>query len=400
MAIPSMKNYSPWSGRSPIEWLIVGAGPQGMTVAVHIRHRGVPRARLRVLDPEPEPLACWRRRAMAVGMSTLRSPAWYHIDVDRTSLLAYASATGRPLGSGDQHPSLELFNDHARHVITRVGIGGAELTGTVQALARAPQGWCVYTDRGSVLARVVVLALGSADGGHWPSWARSLARRGVSIGHVLESACPRWQSGSLAVVGGGLSAAQVALAAASRGQRVTLFARQSLRVAPFDTHPCWFRGDALVAFRSVQPPEGRWSELVRARNTGTLTPAVARHLVRCLGEGPGRVALVGAPIERVAAWGTGTRFILATGRVEVDHVALATGFDRRMPGASWIERTARTLGLPLAQSGHPVPDTWLQWAPGLYVCGALAELQLGPIARGLAGGRRAAQLIAQHLGNR
>jgi len=371
-----------------------------MTVAVHVRCRGVPSANLRVLDPEPEPLACWRRRAATVGMSSLRSPAWHHIDVARTSLLGYASATGRPLRSGDQCPSLELFDDHARHVIAGARIGDARLAATAQGIERARRGWRVDTDRGSVLARVVVLALGSADGGHWPGWARSLERRGVSIGHLLEPWCPLSPSGSLAVVGGGLSAAQFALAAVRRGQGVTMFARRPLRVASFDTHPRWFRGDALVAYRAVRPIERRWGELTRARNPGTLTPAVARCLARCLGEGPGRIRLVSDPIERVSARGTGARFTFATGAVDVNHVVLATGFDQRLPGTTWIKRDARSLGLPLAANGHPLPDAWLQWAPGLYVCGALAELQLGPTARGLAGGRQAAQLIVQHAGNR
>ncbi len=396
----TVNRVSPRRGSRPIDSLIIGAGPLGMAVAVHLRHRGVPPAELRVLDPESEPLACWRRRAAAVSMSELRSPAWHHIDVARRSLLTYASATGRALDSEDQRPSVELFNDHARHVITHAGISDAGLTGTAQGLVRVPQGWRVITDRGTLLARVVVLALGSADGGHWPGWARSVARQGVSIGHVLEPTYPHWQSGALAVVGGGLSAAQAALGAARKGQRVTMFVRRPLRIASFDTHPRWFRDDALVAFRALQPPKRRRVELVRARNPGTLTPAAARCLVRCLGEGPGRITLVSDPIERVAARGAGARFCFATGAVDVDHVVLATGFDRHLPGTRWIKETARTLGLPLAPSGHPALDGWLQWAPGLYVCGALAELQLGPTARGLAGGRQAARLIAQRVDNR
>ena len=76
---------------------------------------------------------------------------------------------------------------------------------------------------------------------------------------------------------------------------------------------------------------------------------------------------------------------------------LATGFDRVDPNSKWLARDALKLGLPLNNSGHPLPDDWLQWASGLYVCGMHGELQLGPTARGLAGGRRAGQLISHHI---
>jgi cation diffusion facilitator CzcD-associated flavoprotein CzcO len=379
-----------------MDWLIVGAGPQGMMVAVHLRRRGVPAANLRVLDPEPEPLARWRQRTAAVGMSELRSPAWFHLDEARASLLAYASSSGRPLSSGDARPSLALFDDHARFVLDSLGIGGAMLTGTARSLTRDGRGWCVHTDRGSTCARIVVLALGDGDRGEWPPWARSLTRRGASIGHVLEPGPLRWHSGSLAVVGGGLSAAQVALAAAARGQRVTMFARRPLRVASFDTHPRWFQNDSLLAYRAVQPVERRRGELARSRNPGTVNPAAASQLARCLGEGPSRVTLLTGPIERVSVSASGVRFTLRSRDVVADHVVLATGFAQQRRGPCWIETTARTLGLPVTQDGQPIPDGWLQWAPGLYLTGALAELQLGPTAPGLAGGRQAAQIIAQH----
>lgn len=334
---------------------------------------------------------------MAVGMSALRSPAWLHIDVTRSSLLGYAVASGRTLDSEEQCPPLDLFNDHARYVLARDGIDTALITGTVQGIAPSSKGWCVNSDQGSILAREIVLALGSADGGHWPGWARSFQRRGVSIEHVLETTSSRWKSGPLAIVGGGLSAAQAALAAASRGQCVTMFARRSLRIAAYDTHPRWFNDDALVEFRAVQPLERRQSELVRGRNPGTVTAEVASVLDRWLGDGPGRITLVHEPIESVAPSGSGVKFTWRQGVVETDHVLLATGFERHVPGERWIRQLARTLGLPLSPRGQPIPDERLQWAPGLHVCGALAELQLGPAARGLAGGRLAARIISQSV---
>lgn len=383
-----------------LDVLIIGSGPLGMTTAVCLCRRGMPPAGLRLLDPHPEPLACWRRRAEAVCMPELRSPAWYHIDPRPASLMAYAAAKGRALDSSDQRPSLQLFEDHTRQVITESGLDHAGVTGTAQGFAPVCNGWRVATGRDALYARSVVLALGNGEHGDWPHWARSLERRGVLIGHVLESEDRFWQTGTVAVVGGGLSAAQVAVAAARNGQSVVMFVKRLPRIANFDFDPKWFCDDAPSVFRSAYPVERRTAALARARNPGSVPPATAECLARYRGEGPGRIRLVSESIERVAARGSGVRFFLATSTIDADHVVLATGFDRHLPGSGWLERTARALGLPVAPSGHPVLDAWLQWAPGLYVCGALAELEVGPAARGLAGGRQAGRLIAQHLCNR
>jgi len=43
-----------------LEWLIIGGGVQGTFISHYLTAvAGVPRERLRVLDPEPEPLARW-----------------------------------------------------------------------------------------------------------------------------------------------------------------------------------------------------------------------------------------------------------------------------------------------------------------------------------------------------
>ena len=241
--------------------------------------------------------------------------------------------------------------------------------------------------------------MGSGIYGNWPSWARKLKQQGVSIAHVLEATTPSWQSGTLAVVGGGLSTAQVALTAAKRGQSVTMFLRRPLRVSEFDTHPRWFRSNELASFLSIRSKTKREGILMRERNPGTLTTSIAQRLASFLGQGPGRITLLTDPINRVSALRAGARFYLPQRTIDVDHVVLATGFEQRLPGADWIGQTARSQGLPLEPSGHPLLDRWLQWAPGLYVCGALAELQIGPTARGLFGGRQASRLIAYHTRN-
>mgnify|MGYP006952564412 CR=1 FL=1 len=54
----------------------------------------------------------------------------------------------------------------------------------------------------------------------------------------------------------------------------------------------------------------------------------------------------------------------------------------------------RRGGLELCSCGYPAPDKYLRWGD-VYVAGALAELELGPSARNIAGARLAAERIVE-----
>ena len=49
--------------------------------------------------------------------------------------------------------------------------------------------------------------------------------------------------------------------------------------------------------------------------------------------------------------------------------------------------------LPCSECGYPLVSEGLEWAPRLHVMGALAELEIGPIARNISGARHAAERI-------
>ena len=75
---------------------------------------------------------------------------------------------------------------------------------------------------------------------------------------------------------------------------------------------------------------------------------------------------------------------------------LATGFAPDRPGA-WLDGVSERLGLPLSACGYPIVDRALRWHPRIHVSGALAELELGPAARNIAGARMASERLLEHL---
>ncbi|MFJ7470361.1 hypothetical protein ACIQWI_17635 [Peribacillus frigoritolerans] len=78
-------------------------------------------------------------------------------------------------------------------------------------------------------------------------------------------------------------------------------------------------------------------------------------------------------------------------------ILLATGFKASMPGQEWLAPVIRSHHLRCAECGYPIISQSLQWGPGLYVTGALAELEMGPISRNISGARQAAERIVNSL---
>jgi hypothetical protein len=376
-----------------IDYLIVGSGVHGTCVALALLTHGVSGGAIGILDPHNEPLARWRERAAAVEMNHLRSPAIHHLQSDRLALLQYACSAGEPLPGDLVPPTVDLFERYTRDVVLRAGLRLMAIRGTAQALYRRPGGWCVQTEHQSIEARRLVLAIGSGEYSEWPEWACTLRRQHAPIAHVFDHGFRPVTSGSVAVIGGGLSAAHVTLAAAERGQPVTWGVRRPPTVSEYDADWDWFTGEAMIGFQRIRDPLQRRAIIDRNRHRGSVPPRVASRLIAAIADGA--IDLVTAPLLRTSRWRAGIRLSFDGCVVVVDHVVLATGYQRSLPGADWLAPAAAELGLPRGPGGFPLVDSSLRWASGLYTTGALAELEVGPTARAIAGGQRAAQLIAR-----
>ena len=61
----------------------------------------------------------------------------------------------------------------------------------------------------------------------------------------------------------------------------------------------------------------------------------------------------------------------------------------RGAGGAMLDEFIHDHGLPAAPCGYPIVDRCLRWHPRLFVTGALAELEIGPVARNIIGARLA-----------
>jgi cation diffusion facilitator CzcD-associated flavoprotein CzcO len=383
-----------------LDWLIVGGGVHGTLLSrALVEEAGVPRDRVQVIDPQDEPLARFREHAAATGLDVLRSSVVHHLDSDPMSLRRFAERHRRvgELHGIYQRPGMALFASHCDHVMDRCGLRALRVRGEATDLVERPSGLAVETTAGALLARRVVLAVGTADQPLWPAWAEMLRDSGGAVRHVFD---PGFRLDELLhwedpiVLGGGLSAVQVALwLGARRPGAVTLLTRHAVRVHEFDADSPWMGPRGARTFARIAGKGERRATIGRERHRGSVPAEFARALERARREGAivvvqDDVASASAPV------GGGVELELCSGGgLRGGGLVLATGFHPRRPGGPWLDRTMDRLGLEYAACGYPVVDASLRWAPGIYVTGPLAELEVGPVARNILGARMAGQRL-------
>jgi hypothetical protein len=383
-----------------LDWLIVGGGIHGVHTALCLTKRaGVPTSRLAILDPHATLLARWTRLTDVVDMEYLRSPNVHHLGVDVGDLDRFARRHAyREYGGYREpyrRPAYLLFQDHAAQLIEEAALASCHLQGAATGLERLANGWQVRTTHGAVAARRVVLAIGRTAT-YWPGWARHAAAQGLPIAHIFDpdSTYRRLPTaGSVIIIGGGISAAQMAVSLAARlpGQ-VTLLMRHAVRTVDFDSPPCWIGPKCMAEFWASTDYIQRRAMIRSARQPGSMPRDVARSLEACVAAGSLR--RVQGEIAHAEVAPQGVCLQLAQGpSLYADHVLLATGFDRARPGADWLDAAIAEHELPCAPCGYPVVDQGLQWAPRLMVIGPLAELELGPTAPNIIGARHAAERL-------
>ena len=386
-----------------LDWLIIGGGIHGTYMAnVLIQGAHIPLDQIRIIDPFDTLLHRWRQNTANCGMTYLRSPSVHNLDMPILSLYHFAKTWS---GGTDPafipnyfRPALSLFNDHCAAVIQKNSLDTIRIQGTVSSIREEQDGLHAVTAQETYKARHIILCLGNSDQPCWPSWAAGLREKKARIHHIFDQTFNRADlpdAGHTIVMGGGITAAQVALALSRQLQgKISLCSRHGLRHHDLDFDACWVGPKCLRGFAKTPYPARR-DMIKQARHRGSIPQDVMDELNKKMAKG--KINFVQAHITK--AWQHGERIVL-TGRdktLEVDQVVLATGFDEDRPGGAFVDQLVQTLELPTETCGYPILQQGILWAKNIFVTGPLAELGLGPCARNIIGVRRAGKELLTYL---
>jgi len=380
-------------------WLVIGGGIHGVHIATRlIEEAEIAHESLRIVDPGHRLLDRWLTNTAITGMTHLRSPSVHHLDIEPWSLQRFAGKrkSRKPglFAYPNNRPALSLFNKHCSRVIETHRLAELHVQARCVSIAVSCEGVNVGLSTGeSLTAHNVVLALGASEQPAWPEWA---SRETTGVHHVFESETEMWPTSleTICVVGGGITAGQVALRLLREGHQVHMVSRHALREHQFDSDPGWIGPKYMVGFARITDVDQRRTVIGEARHRGSVPPDVHQALRAAISDGQLKWHRTEVLQLDEGAPGLSVRLLNQT-RLDVSRVLLATGFSANRPGGEMLDALIRSAKLPCASCGYPIVDHALRWHPRIYVSGPLAELELGPTARNITGARRAGDRLVK-----
>ena len=395
-----------------------------------------------VIDPASHFNESWNARFDSLEINHLRSPAFAHpVAFEPSALLNFAiregrtnelidapTCIGRWLAATDLSmsepllkalPSSALFRDFCSSLerklphVWRSGTATSVCKDEATGKFRVHYKTTADQRERKVVARAVILATGPVGKWNVPApFEPHLASRLVlhteemivsgtrTLREEITLRCPG-KSARVLVIGGGISAAQAALAAYHAGHEVVLRSRRPLRTRAFDIANEWLdvRHANRLRFEFLSLPMEKRRQAVREAQSGGSVPAKYMVELCRLAEASSRMCLeVDEETDRskVSVSPDGEHVFVNGDAFAM--VILATGVVTA-PSCSPLYHSAGELIDGQTVDGLPSVDTRLRWAPDedLFVLGANAVLELGPGGGNLMGAMRGARIVSNEL---
>jgi cation diffusion facilitator CzcD-associated flavoprotein CzcO len=390
-----------------VDVAIVGAGPNGLSLAAHLRARGVDYVQFGI------PMWLWRS-AMPQGMflksegsaSSLSDPAGTH------TLEAFCAATGRDYADCGLPVSLDTFVNYGQWFRSDLGLEVEETL--VDNLAQRDAGFELTLGTGErLVARRVVIAVGVEHFTHIPEPLSALPAELCT--HSSRHSDPAtFRDREVVIVGAGQSALELAALMHESGVAVKILVRKE-KVAWNGKQLCSPR-PLLSYLRTPQSGLGYGWKIWAYANL----PGVFRRLPEATRIAKARTALgpAGAPWLRDRVDGkvpiltgcTVTDVKDVAGRVhltttsadgtnaelEADHVVAATGYRPDLDRLTFLSDGIRS-GLKRVGDSPAVGPDFQSSIGGLYFIGPAVAPTFGPLTRFVYGSPHAAPTVARRL---
>ena len=389
---------------------IIGGGVHGTHLAIRLLNAGVcDRERLRILDPAGL-LATLRRQCQQCGMTEFRSPFVHHIGRDPFSLREFAQQRGRTneiraSEIGGDRPTASLFFDHATWLCERHELSSLIEPKRATAITERNDHVEIETPSSRHTARWCLLAIGHRKLNR-PGWAEDIEPAAL-VDHVWDCGFDPEEIGStdtVGIVGGGVTAAKLAVTLAQPGREVRLFARSPFQVELREAGSDWMHFSRVIDRLHELPPasRARAERVAEARHSGAMPPHVFRRLRRTIQNE--RIELDRTEITTASNAGGTVVVSCEDGTARcLDRVVCATGFGSPYEGPLFDQiREETALGTGY-RNAPLLDDETLRWQreddtlSRIAVSGAAAQQVLGPFSRNIIGARRAGDCLVGWL---
>ena len=399
----------PAAARSRLPTVVIGAGPNGLAVAAHLRDAGIETMSF------GEPLESWSGH-MPAGMLLRSRRRSSHIADPRQALTIGAYEQACRLRVSDPTITLEEFVDYGRW-FQRTAVPDVDPR-RVTAVGRDGDAFVVQVDGGEETAAArVIVAAGLSPFMDRPEPFAGLAAPVCS--HSYEHADLGVFAGlRTAVIGSGQSALESAALLHEAGAAVEVLARApAIRwLGELDGDVSTSRKAERRPLPAITPPPtdvgGRATGWIAAAPEvfrvlpESLHPTISYRCIRPAGAGWLRPRLVDVPIScgrsvlDARADVDCVKLSLSDGSTrEVDRVLLGTGFKIDVRRYPFLTRELMA-DIRLA-GGYPVLGPGLESSvPGLHFAGAPAAYSFGPVMRFVVGSWYAAPAIARRAADR
>jgi thioredoxin reductase len=389
------------------EVAIVGAGPYGLSIAAHLRKRGLS---FRIFGPPMDTWISHMPKGMCLKSDGFASDLY---DPDGAfTLKKFCTERGIPYADMGLPVRLETFTSYGLAFKDRMA---PELENKmVVGLERTKDGFSLQLDNGETChARRVVLAVGVTHFEYIPENLTQLPAQFVSHSARHQEVTP-FKGRNVVVIGAGASALDLAGLMHEAGANVQLLARRGeLKFHSKPTgkpRPWWkklrhpdsglgpgmrsrFFANAPWAFRYL--PESLRIELVK-RTLGPSGGYFIHDMV--VGKVP---LLLGYTIERAEVQANAVHLYLrgqdgSSREVVTEHVVAATGYKVDLERLSFLSKELRS-GICTAGGAPTLSRGFESSVPGLYFVGIAAANSFGPVMRFAFGAGFAARRVTEAL---
>jgi hypothetical protein len=384
-----------------IEVAVIGAGPHGLSAAVHLRRAGVP---AQVFGP---PMSFWRSMPKGMRLRSNMSATNMVEPVGPLSLRSFMDDTGEEFATP---VSLRRFVEYGSWV-QRHGVPDLDPR-TVTRLERSNGGFAIDFGEGErLMARRVVVACGIAAFARIPAGFAHLPSSLVS--HTGDHADLAAFAGlRVAMVGGGQSACECAVLMSEREAEVEQIVRgagmvwlrnwspiqflgpfRNVVYAPTDVGPLWYSRLVAAPALFTRLPRDTQDRIAQR----SIRPACS-YFVKVRFDGVRMTR--GTEVTSAEAAGDGLRLTLSDGSTrDVDHLMFGTGYQvdvARYPFlADDVVRDIRVIdGYPVLRRGFESS------VPGLHFLGAPAARSYGPTLRFVSGSWYSGSHLSRALAGR